>query len=166
MASGEIAFSPTAWHTLKLRCFGVQLTAFIDNTQVAQVTGIAYRSGMIGIGTGGWYEADFDNLRVEKVTGTPPELHNLALGAKATASSVWSDEFAPFRANDNQTATRWNAAKGKLAENGWNWILAGKFVWMPCQSGNSQPGLPNIKSKSRMATYGGYSRQRAEDESQ
>lgn len=40
-----------------------------------------------------------------------PEPENLAAKAKASASSVWSDEYGPERAIDGDGATRWNPAK-------------------------------------------------------
>ena len=115
LASGKISFAPDTWHTLKLRCFGPQITAYSDNTQLAQITSAVHSAGMAGIGAGGWYEADFDNLHIEPVSGTPPKLVNLALGAKITASSVWSNDYNASRASDGLPETRWNAAKGKLA---------------------------------------------------
>jgi len=118
LASGTIGIAPDTWHTLKLRCHGPQITAFVDQTPVAQVAGLAFRSGMVGVGAGGWYEMDFEDLRVEPITEPAPVLENLASTAKLTASSTWSNEFDATRANDGKLETRWRAARGHFT-NEW-----------------------------------------------
>lgn len=47
--------------------------------------------------------------------GATPAMANLALGAKASASSVWlNDDKEPGNANDGRLDTRWNSARGKI----------------------------------------------------
>ncbi len=50
------------------------------------------------------------SVRVE-VAAPPPE--NLALRAKAQASSAWSSGYVAARANDGDASTRWNSRKGE-----------------------------------------------------
>ncbi len=50
------------------------------------------------------------SVRVE-VAAPPPE--NLALRAKARASSAWSSGYVAARANDGDASTRWNSRKGE-----------------------------------------------------
>ncbi len=114
LASGSVAFAADTWHNLALRCNGPQIAALVDQAQVARVVSIACTSGMVGIGAGGWYEAEFDNLQVNPLAEPPLALENLARGVKATASSVWSSEYEADRVNDGRAETRWNAAKGHL----------------------------------------------------
>jgi len=47
-----------------------------------------------------------------------PWPENLALGAEATASSIWSEGFEARRVNDADTKTRWNSVKGET-RNAW-----------------------------------------------
>lgn len=115
LASGSVAFTADTWHVLTLRCNGPQITASVDGTQVARVVNLACSSGMAGVGAGGWYDAEFDNLQVNPLNEPALALENLARRAKATASSVWSNEYEADRINDDKPETRWNAAKGHLA---------------------------------------------------
>ena len=82
---------------------------------------------MVGVGAGGWYEADFDNLRVEPVTEPDPVLENLAGSATISTSSSWSHEFDSSRANDGNLQTRWNAARG-CSTNEWLELDFGRKV--------------------------------------
>ena len=127
LASGVVAVTPDTWRTLKLRCHGPQLAAFVDGTEVARVVGLAFRSGMVGVGAGGWYEADFDNLRVDPVSEPDPVLENLAGNATISTSSSWSHEFDSSRANDGNLQTRWNAARG-CSTNEWLELDFGRKV--------------------------------------
>jgi F5/8 type C domain len=49
---------------------------------------------------------------VVRVHAPPPE--NLALRAKAAASSIWSEGYEASKANDGNDATRWNSRQGDL----------------------------------------------------
>jgi len=49
---------------------------------------------------------------VVRVHAPPPE--NLALKAKATASSIWSEGYEASKANDGSDATRWNSRQGDV----------------------------------------------------
>ena len=48
-----------------------------------------------------------------RVHAPPPE--NLALKAKATASSIWSEGYEASKANDASDTTRWNSRQGDLS---------------------------------------------------
>ncbi|HYG34225.1 MAG TPA: discoidin domain-containing protein, partial [Clostridia bacterium] len=115
LAKGVLFPGAGRWHHLKLRCHGPLITAFVDQTQVAKTVHFGSRLGMVGFGAGGWYEAEFDNLRVVPIAEPPPQIVNLASGAKITGSSSWSKEYEAQFANDEKSQTRWNAAKGHLA---------------------------------------------------
>jgi hypothetical protein len=70
---------------------------------------------MAGLGSG-WNNALFNNVSVREVVGpSRPRRVNLAAGKKATASSNYSDSFGARFANDDNPATRWNAAVGNEA---------------------------------------------------
>jgi len=45
--------------------------------------------------------------------GSPQKPQNLALRAKAQASSAWSSGYVAARANDGDASTRWNSRKGE-----------------------------------------------------
>lgn len=52
---------------------------------------------------------------------------NLAMGKKTTASTQWSDEYAPSMATDGKPETRWSAASGK-ASGEWLEVDFGRTV--------------------------------------
>jgi len=54
-------------------------------------------------------------LREPKSPTTQPNVASAAQGAKATASSVWSPEYAPDKVIDGNAETRWNSARGDVA---------------------------------------------------
>lgn len=65
IASGSLgSFGTNTWHNLKLSFVGTTITAYIDGTQVGSATDSTYSVGMIGIGVGGWYVGQFDNLQI------------------------------------------------------------------------------------------------------
>jgi hypothetical protein len=53
-----------------------------------------------------------DAEQTVQVRTRAPVPDNLALNAKATASSMWDADFRASRANDDDLATRWNSAQG------------------------------------------------------
>jgi len=118
LACGSVPFSAETWHNLKLRFSGTHIMALIDGLLVANARDITYSCGMAGVGAG-WNNAQFDNFIVTPFTGPPPvsgynpELVNLALGKKASASSQLSDDYSAGRAVDgDSTSTRWCSAPG------------------------------------------------------
>jgi hypothetical protein len=65
LATGQVArLGTTRWHTLSLAVRGAHLVARIDGRQVASAVSSAYRGGVAGIRTGGWYRVLFRNLTV------------------------------------------------------------------------------------------------------
>jgi hypothetical protein len=127
LASGTVAVAQDVWHTLKLRCHGPLVTAFVGGKEVARVVGLAFPAGMVGVAAGGWYEADFDNLRVEPIADPDPVLENLASRATIAASSASSQEYASTFANDGNLESRWNAARG-CSTNEWLELDFGRMV--------------------------------------
>jgi hypothetical protein len=61
----------------------------------------------------------FDNFAVRPLSGPEPlDPVNVAQGAKAAASSSWSNDYAARFVCDGDGQTRWNAAPGDM-ENAW-----------------------------------------------
>ncbi|MFC1411611.1 ricin-type beta-trefoil lectin domain protein [Streptacidiphilus sp. N1-12] len=68
LASGTVAALGTgSWHHLALTLNGHTLTAAIDGTTVGSATDGTYSAGMVGLGTGGYQNDQFDNLSVTPV---------------------------------------------------------------------------------------------------
>jgi beta-galactosidase len=120
LAAGKVEFSADRWHNLKLQFVGKRITAFVDSTQVGSILDVTFSNGMAGVGSG-WNNAQFDNFKVEPYSGPKPEpagdpaLVNLALGSKATASSVGGVEYDASKAVDGDLATRWSSSYGTWA---------------------------------------------------
>jgi len=64
LASGACAFSPDAWHRLRMEFRGEQITAFVDGIRVGQAKNTLNPAGAAGFGSG-WNYAKFDNLLIE-----------------------------------------------------------------------------------------------------
>jgi galactosylceramidase len=65
LASGKVKLSTQQWHHVGLAFHGSEITATLDNHQLATVKDDTHPHGMVGIGTG-WNRAQFDNLSVSK----------------------------------------------------------------------------------------------------
>ena len=93
---------------------GSSISCFVDGSQVTNLIDYSCSSGLAGIGCG-WHGAQFDNFTVRSLH---MGAQNLALGAVASASSVWSSGYVPAYANDDNDTTRWNTAYPTLS-NEW-----------------------------------------------
>ena len=69
LALGTSSFSLNTWHNLALKMSGDTIEAFIDSSQVADVTDDTYASGQVGLMVSKWQNADFDNFSVTPVPG-------------------------------------------------------------------------------------------------
>jgi hypothetical protein len=108
LASGTADFTTNTWHNLRLAMQGTSLRCYVDHVLVTNVTDFSYSSGMSGLGCGGWYGAQFDNFTLRQLHSGD---FDLALGATASASSVWQGDtadYGPQMANDGNPETRWN----------------------------------------------------------
>ena len=117
LASGPADFQTNTWHNLRLAMQGTSLRCYVDNVLVTNITDYTYSSGMSGLGCGGWYGAQFDNFTLRQLHSDD---FDLALGATASASSVWQNDatYGPAMANDGDPDTRWNTASPTLS-NEW-----------------------------------------------
>lgn len=110
LASGAANFTTNSWHNLRLAMRGTSLRCYVDYVLVTNLTDYTYSSGMSGLGCGGWYGAQFDNFTLRQLHSDD---FDLALGATASASSVWDNDdadYGPQLANDGNPGTRWNTA--------------------------------------------------------
>jgi hypothetical protein len=64
LATGTVPFAAGVWHKLTLSLSGPKISARVDGTQVAAVSNRALGRGMPGIEVGGFYPAQFSDLRV------------------------------------------------------------------------------------------------------
>jgi hypothetical protein len=104
LASGSLNVPTNAWLNLRLAMQGSLLTGFVNHTQVVSVLDTTYSAGLAGLGCG-WHAAQFDNFTLRRLHGAQS---SLAQGATASASSTWSAEHLPAKANDADFSTRWN----------------------------------------------------------
>ena len=108
LAHGHVSGSANTWHALELAIRAKTIEGKIDGAQVARVEDETFGAGMAGLGCG-WHGAQFDNFEVRATAPEPIPVK------AATASSVWSDDYAADKACDADLGTRWNAARGHLA---------------------------------------------------
>ena len=115
LASGPADFATNAWHNLRLAMQGTSLRCYVDYVLVTNLTDYSYSSGMVGLGCGGWYGAQFDNFTLRQLHSDD---FDMALSATASASSVWqnSSVYAAAMANDGNPNTRWNTSYPTLSQ--------------------------------------------------
>ncbi len=85
LASGTVAAPGTgSWHNLALSVQGSTISARIDGTAVGAVTDTSYAGGQIGLGTAGYYGAEYANLSVTPgSTPAPTGTYRLRAGSSA-----------------------------------------------------------------------------------
>lgn len=72
LQSGIISgFALNEWHNLKIRCLDNTISAYYDNTLLAEITSGEYPSGHVEIGSGYNY-VRYDNLLIEAIDSTTP----------------------------------------------------------------------------------------------
>ncbi len=106
LASGNLSVAPDTWHRLRLAMMGNSIRGWVNGAKVVDLADNSCTRGLAAIGCG-WHYAQFDNFairRLHRIEG------NLALNAVASASSIWSSDYTPDKANDGDPATRWNSA--------------------------------------------------------
>ncbi|MFI0924889.1 RICIN domain-containing protein [Streptomyces sp. NPDC021012] len=70
LATGSYAGAGAGtWHHLSLAMQGPSITASVDNVQVASVTDYSHLGGQLGLGVGGFQNADFAHLTVTPLAG-------------------------------------------------------------------------------------------------
>lgn len=138
VASGTVSPALGSWHTLKLRCQGSTLTAYIDNVQEGTCTDATFGTGMAGLGTG-WNTAQFDNLSIASIDSLCPVLQS-TMTAAATSQEPG---FEAGMAVDGNTGTMWHTAwtvPAALPQSitlnlGADYTVS-KLVYTPRQDGN------------------------------
>jgi len=71
LAQGKVsALGLKSWHNLALTFQGDSIVAEIDRVTVQIIKDPSFPKGMVGLGTAGYVDAEFDNFKVEAVT--PP----------------------------------------------------------------------------------------------
>jgi hypothetical protein len=71
LASGTVPAPGTgSWHRLALSFQGTAITATVDGTAVGTVTDGSYGGGQVGLGTAGYYPAQYANLSITPGTST------------------------------------------------------------------------------------------------
>jgi len=71
LAQGRVsALGLNRWHNLALTFQGDNISAEIDRVTVQTIKDPSFAKGMVGLGTAGYVDAEFDNFMVEAVT--PP----------------------------------------------------------------------------------------------
>ncbi len=115
IVSGSVPFAAGVWHNLRLAMQGSWLQAWVDGTQVVNISDTSCSSGLAGVGCGWQCFPQFDNFTVRPLHRGEP---NLALTATATASSFFNAAALPNYANDGNFSTYWSSAYPPLA-NEW-----------------------------------------------
>jgi hypothetical protein len=69
LAQGKVsALGLNSWHNIALTFQGDSIAAEIDRVTVQTIKDSSFSKGMVGLGTAGYVDAEFDNFKVEAVT--------------------------------------------------------------------------------------------------
>lgn len=69
--SGTTTFGTSTWHALQLKFTGTTVVASLDGVQLCSATDSTYTAGMVGVGTAGYTNAQYDNFKVCATSGCP-----------------------------------------------------------------------------------------------
>jgi hypothetical protein len=110
LESGKVDGDSDSWHNLKLRFKGIHVIGVIDGHTVCHITDGFRPKGPAGL-VSGFNAAEFDNFSVKPFKRREPKpvpaYENLALGAKATASSQLRPDAGPEKVIDGDHKTGW-----------------------------------------------------------
>lgn len=113
LASGLApAFGTGAWHGLALEFRGDRITAQLDGAELTTVTDVRDSTGQIGLGTGRWKNAQFDDVSVTPTGAAPRTLPRRHMTATATSVQPGPYEHHLFKAAwalDGRPETQWMA---------------------------------------------------------
>ncbi len=100
LALGSVPFSLNTWHTLQMVFQGSRIQARIDGALVATVSDTTYPSGMAGVGAQGWTNVQFDNFRLDLLSGISPP----SVTQSPSSTQVTTGKTASFRVTVSATA--------------------------------------------------------------
>ncbi|WP_441248559.1 RICIN domain-containing protein [Kitasatospora sp. McL0602] len=93
-------------HSLQLAMQGPSITASIDHVQVASVTDYSHTGGQLGLGVGGFQNADFANLTVAPLAGP-------AVGSLVNANSSMCLDVSGAATTDGAQVVQWTCGSGR-----------------------------------------------------
>ena len=100
LASGTVSYGTNTWTTLKLIFNGSNIQAAIGGTTVANVTDSSAGNGQAGVGTNGWYKAQFDNFNVYTNSPAPTNTPTITPGGPTlTPSNTPTKTLTPTTTN-------------------------------------------------------------------
>jgi hypothetical protein len=112
LASGRVAFAVSAWHTLALHLQGDEVRVLIDGTQTAAVRDDRHRVGQVGLRTGRWTRAQFDDVQVTRTAPSPrfvPQAEVTATATSAHGGNAYGYAYPAPAAVDDRPETYWRS---------------------------------------------------------
>jgi Glycosyl hydrolase family 59/F5/8 type C domain len=113
LANGSVpALGVRTWHRLGMRFHADQVTALLDGTELATVTDDTHTSGQIGLRSGGWQPAQFDNVAVTPTAPAPRLVphHQMRVSATSEHTANYQGHSYPARhAIDDRVDSAWKS---------------------------------------------------------
>ena len=112
LASGTASFGIGRWHRTALRFRGDEITALLDGRALATVHDDSHTIGQVGIATGGWQHAQFDDLRVTPTGPAPRFVPHAAMSVTASSAHTandFGDTYGAGRASDDRPGSYWRS---------------------------------------------------------
>jgi O-glycosyl hydrolase len=101
------------WHRLTLEFAGTHVKALLDGRVVADVANAQHPNGHVGVATGGYYGAQFDNLSVSRSGPSAAFVPHARMRAGASSfvyETYVNKDHRPAAAIDDRPSTRWVAS--------------------------------------------------------
>ena len=112
VADGDVPFRANRWHRIGMRFEGEEVEVLFDGEAVATAPADRHRVGQIGLGTGAWDRAQFDDVRVEKTAEWPqfvPQSDMTATASSAHEGNAFGYDYPASAAIDGRPETYWRS---------------------------------------------------------
>lgn len=99
-----------AWHHLALSFHGDRVSAYVDDTRIAEFTDANHTTGQVGLGVSPYQNAQFDNLSVVPTGPTPAFIPHSQMMATATSENTSLVEYHRYPASyaiDDRVESGW-----------------------------------------------------------
>ena len=100
------------WHRIGLSFHGSRIDVYLDQKALASVTADAHLTGQMGLGTGQWQNARFDNVEILPTAEWPVFVPHAEMTATATSEHAANHrgwDFKAANAIDDRPETAWSS---------------------------------------------------------
>jgi O-glycosyl hydrolase len=111
LASGDSSFTARTWHRVALSMQNDLVSIILDGQTIGQVHDTHQRAGQVGLRTGPWQAAEFDNLQITRTAPWPEFIPHSEMSVSATSAhkkNYGGYTYEAANAIDDRPETFWH----------------------------------------------------------